>query len=96
MSSEKKRPVVLSARDRDDLVQITTTGVHGASQIMRARVLLALDTSSGVEDSTEVIATRVGVSLNTLRLVALRLEETGGDVTPPSRANSAHCRRWLR
>jgi len=34
----------------------------------------------GVEDSTEVIATRVGVSLNTLRLVALRLEETGGDV----------------
>jgi hypothetical protein len=32
------------------LVQITTTGVHGASQIMRARVLLALDTSSGVEE----------------------------------------------
>ncbi len=80
MPSEKKSPVALTGQDREDLVRIATTGVHGASQIMRARVLLALDTSVGVVESREVIAARVGVSINTLRLVALRLEETGGDV----------------
>jgi len=79
MPSEKKSPVALNVQDREDLVRITTTGIHGASQIMRARVLLALDTSVGIVDSAEVIAARVGVSLNTLRLVALRFEETGGD-----------------
>jgi hypothetical protein len=40
--------------------------------IMRARVLLALDTSVGEVDSKEVIATRLGVSGETLRLVAKR------------------------
>ena len=70
MPSQKKRPVSLTAQDRQDLVRITTTGVHGASQIMRARVLLALDTSVGEVDSQEVIAVRLGVSGETLRLVA--------------------------
>jgi len=50
MPSQKKRPVTLSVQDRHDLIRITTTGVHGASQIIRARVLLALDTSVGVVD----------------------------------------------
>ncbi|WP_223199579.1 helix-turn-helix domain-containing protein [Solihabitans fulvus] len=48
--------------------------------IMRARVLLALDTSGGAVDSQEVIAARLGVSGETLRLVAKRFTETGGDV----------------
>jgi hypothetical protein len=48
--------------------------------IMRARVLLALDTSAGEVDTKEVIATRVGVSGETLRLVAKRFAETGGDI----------------
>lgn len=47
MPSQKKRPVTLSGQDREVLERITTTGVHGASQIRRARVLLALDTSVG-------------------------------------------------
>ncbi|HEX5117659.1 MAG TPA: helix-turn-helix domain-containing protein [Pseudonocardiaceae bacterium] len=59
---------------------MTTTGVHPASMIMRARVLLALDTSLGEVDATEVIAARVGVSGETLRLVAKRFTETGGDI----------------
>ena len=79
MPSQKKRPVTLSVLDREDLERITTTGVHGASQIMRARVLLALDTSLGTVDPEAVIAARLGVSCETLRLVAKRFADTGGD-----------------
>jgi Homeodomain-like domain len=43
-------------------------------------VLLALDTSAGEVDSEEVAAARVGVWGETLRLVARRFAETGGDV----------------
>ena len=80
MGSQKKRPVVLTAADREELVRVTTTGVHPASVIRRARVLLALDTSVGEIGSQDVIAARVGVSGETLRLVAKRFAETGGDV----------------
>jgi hypothetical protein len=80
MSSQKKRPVALTPADREELIGVTTTGVHPASMIRRARVLLALDTSLGVEDPKEVIAARLGVSGETLRLVAKRFAETDGDV----------------
>ena len=80
MGSQKKRPVVLTAADREELVRVTTTGVHPASVMRRARVLLALDTSVGEIGSQDVIAARVGVSGETLRLVAKRFAETGGDV----------------
>jgi transposase len=79
MGSQKKRPVTLTVADREELVRITTTGVHPASMIRRARVLLALDTSVGQVDPKEVIATRLGVSGETLRLVAKRFAETGED-----------------
>ena len=80
MPSPKKRPVKLTGADRDELVRLTTTGVHPASMIRRAQVLLALDTSVGEVDRKEVIAGRLGVSGETLRLVAQRFAETGGDV----------------
>ena len=80
MSSQKKRPVALAPADREELVRLTTTGVHPASMIRRARVLLALDVSAGVVDSKEVIAARLGVSGETLRLVAKRFTETDGDI----------------
>ena len=80
MGSQKKRPVTLTAADREELVRVTTTGVHPASMIRRARVLLALDTSTGEVDPKEVIAARLGVSGETLRLVARRFAETGGDI----------------
>ena len=80
MGSQKKRPVALTAADREELVRVTTTGVHPASVIRRARILLALDTSAGEVDSQEVISARLGVSGETLRLVAKRFAETGGDV----------------
>ncbi|HEV2637241.1 MAG TPA: helix-turn-helix domain-containing protein [Actinocrinis sp.] len=80
MPSQMKRPVALDPADRKELVRLTTRGVHPASMIRRARVLLALDTSVGVEDPKEVIAARLGVSGEMLRLVAKRFAETGGDV----------------
>jgi hypothetical protein len=80
MPSRKKRPVLLTGADREELVRVTTTGVHPASMIRRARVLLALDTSRGEIDFTEVIAARLEVSGETLRLVARRFADTGGDV----------------
>ncbi len=79
MPSQKKRPVTLSVADREELVRITMTGVHAASMIRRARVLLALDTSVGAVDPEEVIAARLEVSRETLRLVAKRFFDTGGD-----------------
>jgi transposase len=80
MPSQKKRPVRLTGRDREELIRLTVTGVHSASAIRRARVLLALDTSVGEVDAKEVIAARLGVSGEMLRLVAKRFAETGGDV----------------
>lgn len=80
MPSQKKRPVTLTSADREALVRVTMTGVHSASMIRRARVLLALDTSTGEVDPKEVIAAGLGVSGETLRLVAKRFAETGGDI----------------
>jgi len=60
-------------------VRICARGVHPASMIRRARVLLALDDSAGEIDLKEVIAAKAGVSGETVRLVARRFEETGGD-----------------
>ena len=80
MVSQVKRPVRLIKVDREWLVRVTTTGVHPAAVIRRARVLLALDTSVGEVDSQEKIAARLGVSTEMLRLVAQRFAGTGGDV----------------
>lgn len=48
--------------------------------VRRARVLLALDTSMGEIDFKEEIAARLEASGETLRLVAKRFAESGGDV----------------
>lgn len=80
MVSQLKRPVTLSARGREELLRLISTGVRSASAIRRARVLLALDTSVGEPDPKEVIADRLEVSGEMLRLVARRFAETGGDV----------------
>ena len=47
MPSQKKYPVTLAAEDREALERVTRTGVHPASVIRRARLLLALDTAVG-------------------------------------------------
>ncbi|MGW6262813.1 helix-turn-helix domain-containing protein [Streptomyces sp. NPDC055085] len=80
MPSQKKYPVVLSVEDRRTLERVTTTGVRSASMIRRARVLLALDASAGEVAPWAVIAERVGVSCDSVRLISKRYAETGGDV----------------
>jgi Homeodomain-like domain len=80
MPSQKKYPVTLAAEDREALERVTRTGVHPASVIRRARLLLALGTAVGAAGDRVVIADQVGVSCETVRLVSKRFAETGGDV----------------
>ena len=57
MPSRKKYPVTLAVEDREALERVTRTGVHPASVIRRARLLLALDTAVGaVEDHLRPLA----------------------------------------
>lgn len=72
--------VGLSAADRDFLVKLSTTGVHPARMIMRARVLLELDENAGPVADQRVIAARVATSTTTVRAVARRFGENGGDI----------------
>ena len=80
MPRPKVFTVGLSAADREFLVKLTTTGVHPARMIMRARVLLELDENAGPVPDRAVIADRVATSTNTVRAVAKRFAETDGDV----------------
>jgi hypothetical protein len=59
--------VGLSTADREFLVKLTTTGVHSARMIMRARVLVESDRNAGPVPDRAVIAQRVGTSTNTVR-----------------------------
>jgi hypothetical protein len=80
MPRPKVFTVGLSAADREFLVKLSTTGVHPARMIMRARVLLELDENAGPVSDRAVIADRVGVSTNTVRAVAKRFDDADGDV----------------
>ena len=80
MPRPKMFTVGLSAADREFLVKLTTTGVHPARMIMRARVLLESDRNAGPVPDRAVIAQRVGTSTNTVRAIAKRFAETDGDV----------------
>jgi transposase len=82
MPSQKKYPVVLSPEDREELERVTRGGVASVSLVRRARVLLALDTGDaapGPVDDRAVIAQRLGVSCETIRLISKRFVESGGD-----------------
>ena len=68
--------VALSEPDRERLTKVVSSGTHPARMIMRARVLLALEQDAG----WAVVARRVGVSETTVRQVAKRFAETGGDL----------------
>lgn len=64
-----------AAEDREVLERVTRTGVHPASVIRRARLLLALDTAVGAVEDRVVIAEQIGVSCETVRLVSKRFAE---------------------
>jgi hypothetical protein len=80
MPRPKAHVVQLSAADRSELTKVVTTGSRPARMIMRARVLLELDERAGPVAERSVIAARVGLSGESVRLIAKRFVETGGDV----------------
>jgi hypothetical protein len=74
-------PVALSGVDREQLVRVVSAGSHPARMIMRARVLLALDEEdSGSAAHRAAVARQVGVTETTVRSIAERFVESGGDV----------------
>jgi hypothetical protein len=62
------------------LRRVVSAGAHPARMMMRARVLLALDGNDGSPAERVVVARQIGVSETTVRAVAERFVETGGDV----------------
>ncbi len=80
MALQMKYPVRLGVEEREWLERLTTTGVHSASMIRRARVLLALDCTGGDVGTRDEVAARAGVSRETVRLISKRFAESGGDV----------------
>ena len=80
MPRPKAHVVQLSAADRVELTTVVTTGSRPARMIMRARVLLELDERAGPVAERSVIAERVGLSGESVRLIAKRFVDTGGDV----------------
>src|SRR4051795_1658358 len=80
MPRPKVFTVCLAAADRQSLSKVTSAGTHPARMIMRARVLLELDENAGPVADRAVIAHQVGVAENTVRAIAKRFVETGGDI----------------
>jgi transposase len=80
MPRPKVFTIGLSVADREVLSKLTVTGTHPARMIMRARVLLESDENAGPVPDRAVIADRVGASENTVRAVAKRFHDTGGDI----------------
>lgn len=84
MARSKSRRVALSTADRARLVRLLRTGSHPAQQVRRARVLLELDENDPDRDgpvpTQEVVATRAGVSIDTVRKTSKAYAERGGDV----------------
>ena len=80
MPRSKAHVVELSAAERDELTRVVSSGRHPARMIRRARVLLELDAGQGPVADRAVVADRVGISSESVRLIAKRFVETGGDV----------------
>jgi transposase len=74
----KKHIVDLTAEERAELVQFTTTGRHAADQITRARILLKADCNQpGGGWRDEEIAAAVDVGIATVERVRRRFVELG-------------------
>ena len=80
MPRPKDHVVVLTAADRAELTRVVSRGTHPARMIARARILLGLDEAAGPVPDRWVVAERVGVSENTVYLVAKRFTEAGGRI----------------
>jgi len=79
MPEAKAFPVALTGVDRDRLTKVVSAGTHPARMVMRARVLLAVDGGAGSPAERVLVARQIGVSETTVRAVAERFVDTGGD-----------------
>ena len=62
-----KHPIVLTQEQRDALKQFNKTGVHSVKLALRARIILALDSSSNPQpESLEAIAKRLETTRQTI------------------------------
>ena len=80
MGRPKVFTVALTDVDRVQLDRLVRSGTHSARMILRARVLLELDENTGPVAGQAAIADRVGVAVNTVRHVAKRFVDSGGDI----------------
>jgi Homeodomain-like domain len=80
MGRPKVFTVALADVDRVQLERLVRSGTHSARMIRRARVLLELDENAGPVAGQATIADRVGVAVNTVRHVAKRFVDSGGDI----------------
>jgi AAA+ ATPase superfamily predicted ATPase len=61
----KRTQITLTAKQRQELEKFSTTGVHSVKLVNRAKVILALDTSTGRKaENQSKIAEHVGLSRN--------------------------------
>ena len=68
--TQTERQVNLTAEMRKELEQFTTTGVRSVKLVKRAKIILALDMSTGIKpESEENIAKRIEVSRQTIQNV---------------------------
>lgn len=80
MPRPKDHVVALTDRDRASLTRVVSRGTHPVRTVMRARVLLELDENAKVVPERQVVAERVGVSVQTVYLIAKQFTASGGDV----------------
>lgn len=80
MPRPKQHSVTLTTKDRRRLEKITTTGVHPARMMTRARILLALDEAKGPAPYRRVVAERLGVSEGTVYKVAKAFGDNAGNI----------------
>ena len=65
-----RNPILLTAEQRQELERFCKTGVHSAKLLIRARIILELDTSEGRKPTKqEEIVKRVNVSRQTVHEV---------------------------
>lgn len=80
MPRPKDHVVELTDADRASLTRVVSRGAHPVRTVMRARVLLELDENARAVPHRRVVAERVGVSIQTVYLIAKQFTASGGDV----------------
>ena len=87
----QRAEVKLTAEQRKELIKMTKSGRHGASEINHAEILLALDESEGQRYTQQEVAAQTRVNVATVAKISSRFLEGGIEqaiyrkkrITPP-------------